>query len=326
LKASHNGRRYRRSIVRFVLILAVVALTIAAYAWRRTPVAKVARTSEQAVVALSAEAKNARRVYPFSVIHGGAYSAEELARARKVDAVVARHYTGFGVSPAVLHTSTETFMYVSYRKADRVFWTKTKHKIRRGEAVLSDGQNLARTRCGNRLSPKPQAPVAPGEEPTEEALDFPDKPKAALKTPALAAPTPDADFFVPGNSADLASPVDISAPSAPAMSTSGLSGGNSEKPYTFGGTPGGAGPFLGPNLFYPTSGGVAGDSASGNAAGNSDIGGTNSSGSAANLPFGGGLVTPEPGTLSLLVMGALLAGPTVVRRSRNRAQAIRRNK
>ncbi len=37
-----------------------------------------------------------RNVYPLSVIYGGAYSGEELVRARKVDAVVARHYAGFG--------------------------------------------------------------------------------------------------------------------------------------------------------------------------------------------------------------------------------------
>jgi hypothetical protein len=48
-----------------------------------------------------AEAKAARKIYPYSVIYGGAYSGEELARARRVDSVIARHYAGFGSSPTV---------------------------------------------------------------------------------------------------------------------------------------------------------------------------------------------------------------------------------
>jgi hypothetical protein len=100
-----------------------------------------------------------RKVYPLSVIHGGAYSAEELNRARQLDSVVGAHYADFGRSPVVQHTPANLFMYVSYRKSDKVYWTRTKRRIPKGESVLSDGKNLARTRCGNRLSFTPQQPL-----------------------------------------------------------------------------------------------------------------------------------------------------------------------
>ncbi len=53
-------------------------------------------------------------------------------------------------------------VYVSYRIGNKVFWTKHKLALRKGEAMLSDGTNMARTRCGNRISVLPVRPNALG--------------------------------------------------------------------------------------------------------------------------------------------------------------------
>lgn len=118
-----------------------------------------------------------RRIYPYSVIPGGAYSREELALARRVDPVVAAHYADFDGSRASIRTlPADAFLYVSYRKADRIYWTANKRRIRKGEPVLCDGVHMARTRCGNRLSAVPQFPIAAGPQPSEQALNAPELP------------------------------------------------------------------------------------------------------------------------------------------------------
>ena len=124
---------------------------------------------------LTAETRG-RKVYPLSVISGGVYSSEELARSRRIDSVVAKHYAGFGNSVSVRKTVQDTYMYVSYRKNDEVYWTKTKHRIPRGEYVVTDGKSFARARCGNRLSALPQEPVMNAGEPGEDRLDKPEAP------------------------------------------------------------------------------------------------------------------------------------------------------
>jgi len=49
-----------------------------------------------------------------------------------------------------------------------VYWTKNRMVIPAGETLLSDGENLARVRCGNRLSAIAAKPVAVTEPSTEE--------------------------------------------------------------------------------------------------------------------------------------------------------------
>jgi hypothetical protein len=278
-------------------------LFLAALFWRVRSVPKLVTLAPRAATPRFSEAKTARKVYPFSVIYGGAYSAQELVRARKVDAVAARHYAGFGSSPTVQRLPKDTFMFVSYRKSNHVFWTRTRHRIPRGETVLFDGQNLARTRCGNRLSPKPQAPVAPGKDPTEEALDIPDGPKAPLLAASPRPSTPDADFFVPPSPADLSSMLTPFGPVSPTAFQSGASTGDWGRPYGFGRSPGGAGPFLGNSLFYPDGAGISGT-------------GANSATAITDYGPGNAMIIPEPSTIPLLLLGLLLGSPALVRRWR----------
>jgi hypothetical protein len=118
-------------------------------------------------------AQNGRYVYPHSVIPGGVRSREELASVIGNDPVVANHYAHFAVEQAKIIQANETqFMHVAYRLQNKVFWTAKKIKIPKGESLITDGDQVARTRCGNRVSAVPLQPVSE-EEPTIETLDMP---------------------------------------------------------------------------------------------------------------------------------------------------------
>jgi hypothetical protein len=285
-------------------------LVVAAFLWRGTPVADLINTTLPGPKSsvLKAPPSATRNVYPLSVIYGGAHSGEELARARKLDAVVARHYGGFGQHVAVEHLVKDTFMYVSYRKADQVYWTKTKHRIPQGELVLSDGRSLARTRCGNRLSPKPEFPVSPEHDPTEEAMDVPDHPKPILAAANPVGTAPEADFFIPANPADAGSALSDGGPNSPADPKNAAGAGGLQTPYLFGSRPGMPGPFLG-GVGYPIVPGISGGTGL-----SSSAGGSNPGGIAVNVMVPeNGVITPEPGTWPLLVLGLLLGSPALVR-------------
>lgn len=129
-----------------------------------------------------------RKVYRYSVVPGGVYSSEELERARLVDPVVTAHYADFGNHVLVDKLDSDMFVYVSYRKANHVYWSAQKHKIPKGEKILTDGKHMARTRCGNRLSLTPQKPVAKVEPPELNQVE--DMPlMASLPNPPLFLPS-----------------------------------------------------------------------------------------------------------------------------------------
>lgn len=150
------------------------ALLVLLYAGKAARHAAVAPPAEAPAEARGAAVQGAapRLVYRYSVIPGGAYSPEELARARRRDPVVAAHYEGLSAArlrSAKLESGRRA--YVSYRLGDAVYWTRRPVRLARGEKVLSDGgRPVVRARCGNRISDVPRAPVS-GDEPPEEAMD-----------------------------------------------------------------------------------------------------------------------------------------------------------
>jgi hypothetical protein len=112
-----------------------------------------------------------RRLFPYSVIPRGVQSNRELKNAMAKDPVVAAHYAGFKVARTrIVRLDHDRAAYVSYRLGNVVFWTKHRVIIPAGESLLSDGESMARTRCGNRLSVSPEAPVSP-EEPSAMILE-----------------------------------------------------------------------------------------------------------------------------------------------------------
>lgn len=105
-------------------------------------------------------------VYPYSVVPGGVRSPEELRKASAKDRLVAAHYAGFNYREARVVPVTEPkLVYVSYRIKDKIYWTKKKLPLHKGEYVLTDGKITARTRCANQVSEVAMPQISPQEPP-----------------------------------------------------------------------------------------------------------------------------------------------------------------
>jgi PEP-CTERM motif-containing protein len=114
-----------------------------------------------------------RPVYPFSIVAGGVRSVEEVRDRIHADRLVAEHYRDLDVGRIRRVRLEESRLeYVSYRRDDKVYWTRKALRIPAGEDVLTDGANLVRARCGNRLSELPQEPVS-DDEPLASVLETP---------------------------------------------------------------------------------------------------------------------------------------------------------
>jgi uncharacterized membrane protein YgcG len=228
---------------------------------------------------------HARTVYPYSVIAGGAQSAQELREAVAVDPVVAQHYADFDIAKARRVTlDAPKLVYVSYRLGNKVFWTKHKVALRKGEAMLSDGPNMARTRCGNRISVLPVRPNAPAE-PSSSELEGPEF-APMVSSPYLAAysVSPPAMFSGP-----------IQSPGGPAASFVPVA--------PFFPLPGGGGIVGNKSPSTPPPGGSGG--------GTPGSGGGSGGGGGSPPPVG----VPEPGTAALVLIGL---GAAAIRARRKR--------
>ena len=145
----------------------------------------------------------ARAVYPYSVVPGGVQNEAEVAASIASDPVVAQHYGDIlpeRLYPARLNATVN--VYASYRSANSVHWTSHTIRVPKGELIISDGANLIRARCGNRLrftppppeqaapprahSQTPQTPGLPPVEPPELVFEHGMPP--VLKPPDLPAP------------------------------------------------------------------------------------------------------------------------------------------
>jgi hypothetical protein len=112
-----------------------------------------------------------RPLFPLSVIPRGVASAQELHTALARDPVAAAHYAGFSVAASrLVRVQKDRAVYVSYRSGNRIYWTRNRMWLRRGEMLVSDGRSSARARCGNRISEVAALPVA-AEDPPEKILD-----------------------------------------------------------------------------------------------------------------------------------------------------------
>jgi hypothetical protein len=142
-------------------------------------------------------------VFNYSVVRGGVHSGEELRQAIAHDHAVAEHYARFQFEHArLVRLNKPALVYLSYRMNDKIFWTKTRHRLTPGEELITDGTISARTKCANQVSARKQLAVSP-EEPPAAALEqvepppllppaqtnFPVLYKEALLTPGPA-PTP----------------------------------------------------------------------------------------------------------------------------------------
>ena len=148
-----------------------------------------------------------RPLYSYSVIPGGVHSAQELKYAIAHDAVVAEHYADFDIAKArIVRLQRTRTAYVSYRLGDRIYWTKKRLRLLKGERIITDGKHEARTRCGNQIAEAPSQPVSM-QEPSEEAMESaPTLERFASGDPGLELPPISPRALVPPQEAPPANP------------------------------------------------------------------------------------------------------------------------
>jgi len=293
------------------IVISGVSLELGFHSWQTAATAESAAAPFWPPSSILMPTGHSRTVYPYSVIAGGAQSPQELREAMAGDPVVAQHYADFDITKARRVTlDAPKSVYVSYRIGNKVFWTKHKLALRKGEAMLSDGRNMARTRCGNRISVLPVRPYAPAE-PTSSELDGPEFP-AIVSAPYLAAFSASPPSLSPGPVQSPGGPAASFVPVAPFFPLPGGGGiignRNSSTPPPGsggGGTPGSGGG--GGSTPPPGGGNGGGGTPGGGTPGTGGGGGTPPpSGGGGGTPGGGTpppVGVPEPGTAALVLIG-----------------------
>ena len=131
-----------------------------------------------------------RKVFPYSIVPGGAKTVDE-AKLAMLRPDVRANYTN--VDFAKLHEvklAANLSGYVSYRFGEKIYWTAKKLTLRAGETVFTDGAHIVRGRCLNCYSAFPMLPIRPNE-PSEKMLNVPvDVPVFAYKFPLLPVEAP----------------------------------------------------------------------------------------------------------------------------------------
>ncbi|MGH9351386.1 MAG: hypothetical protein ACRD18_14805 [Terriglobia bacterium] len=129
-----------------------------------------------------------RIIYPYSIVAGGVHNKAEFEEAMKTDPVAAAHYASFNASKFhLVKLQHPEYAYVSFRVGDNVYWTSHRVELRQGETLISDGENLGRTRCGNRVSQTPRLPTY-DHEPSAKELNTATRPR--VETEAFSAVAP----------------------------------------------------------------------------------------------------------------------------------------
>lgn len=182
-----NTRRFL--LVAVCAVVSATSLQVIVRSVRQA--APITRHAVAAGAKISAAARALRPNYPYSVIPGGAYSPAELRFVNQRDPLVRDHYSDFDVNNARLVVLTDDrYQYASFRMKNQIFWTRNRLHIPRGEVLLTDGHNYARTRCGNRLSNTAKANTTP-LQPSDRLLSLPPfRPELLAKGPIGLAPAP----------------------------------------------------------------------------------------------------------------------------------------
>jgi hypothetical protein len=129
-----------------------------------------------------------RPVYPYSIFPGGVKDARELKWAAEHDPVVAAHYAGFDYDHArIVRLTLARTVYVSYRIGQKVYWTRHRVSLHKGETLITDGKITGRTRCANRVEEVPQQATSSLEPP---AVQFEEPVAPAVGTATQAPPVP----------------------------------------------------------------------------------------------------------------------------------------
>lgn len=154
------------------------------------PTRQAAEASRQLFIATQQEALRQienRKVYPYSIVPGGVKDPHELKWVADHDPVVAAHYAGFNYERAhIVQLTLARTVFLSYRIGNRVYWTRHRVSLKKGETLITDGKITARTRCANRVEDVPQQATSNAEPPAAK-FEEPIQPVAgtAVSTPPV---------------------------------------------------------------------------------------------------------------------------------------------
>jgi len=195
----HRNRLFRRWLVAATIGVFAIGLSAAALNYLSPSLFRAAKSPsafQQAELSNSrnpelsqvlATPSSDRTVYPYSVVPGGVQDVKELKWAAEHDPVVAAHYAGFNYERAqVVRLTLARTVYVSYRIGNRIYWTRRRLTLHKGEKLITDGKMTARSRCANRVEETPQQAAAPVEPPPNK-FDEPVQPGegTAQQTPPV---------------------------------------------------------------------------------------------------------------------------------------------
>lgn len=226
----HRNRQIRRALLiffcaAFTFALSAIALRyLSPSLFHEAATAEPDRKSAEASRNLFLESQKealgqieGRTLYKYSVVPGGVRNVQELKWAVEHDPVVAAHYAGFDYDRArVVKLVLARTAYISYRIGNRVYWTRHRVSLKKGETVITDGKMTARTRCANRVEEMPQQATSESEPPASKF----DEPVQPLPGTAIAAPP------VPFQSALMSrNPVPGLGPSVPLSSYDPIANG-----------------------------------------------------------------------------------------------------
>ena len=135
---------------------------------------ELSRNGVATVDQILSQAQPSRPVYPYSVVPGGVEDVKELKWVAEHDPIVGAHYAGFNYARAqVVRLTLARTVYISYRIGNRIYWTRRRVTLHKGEKLITDGRMTARSRCANRVEETPQQAEASPVEPTPETFDHP---------------------------------------------------------------------------------------------------------------------------------------------------------
>jgi hypothetical protein len=148
---ARKERNKRRKVI--VVLLALVALLAAGAMVGRRAYHSVYMQPARFAPPPPPQFRAARKVYPYSIVPGGVFDPQELKETMRVDPVALEHYGDIRIEDLVpVRIQSPLQAYVSYRIGNKIYWTAKKLNIPRGELVLTDGRNMIRARCGNRIA------------------------------------------------------------------------------------------------------------------------------------------------------------------------------
>jgi len=149
--------------------------------------------------------KSGRPVYPYSLVPGGIANETEFVLRRASDPVLNAHYREFGAHVKLRSLPRDRWLYASYRIGDQIYWTRHAVLVHGGETVLTDGQHLIRTRCGNSLSSTPRKPTR-FIEPSTVSSDYSVTPVLPPDLPPQVPVSKNSDPGLPGIELSLPEP------------------------------------------------------------------------------------------------------------------------